>query len=53
VWKDWPIPKGNGIEHQKVTGEKNAKMKQTPNLNADNTVSNNNQPLNSGVLVGK
>jgi hypothetical protein len=28
-------------------------IQQTPNLNAGNTVSNNNQPLNVGTLDGK
>jgi hypothetical protein len=32
---------------------KNAKMQQTPNLNAGNTVSDNKHPLNAGMLVGK
>jgi hypothetical protein len=51
---------GKVSEFQKKTGlntrkeqEKDAKMKQKPNLNAGNTVSNNNQPLNAGMLVGK
>jgi hypothetical protein len=34
----WPIPDGNGIEHQKEQNAKK-KMQQTPNLNAGDTVS--------------
>jgi hypothetical protein len=33
--------------------KKMQQMQQTPNLNAGNTVSSNNHPLNAGMLVGK
>jgi hypothetical protein len=42
-----------GLNTRREQQNAKKKMQQTPNLNAGNTVSHNNKPLNAATLVGK